>query len=80
MKYVRLTPEERLERTRLEAEQSRALRFQPLADDEEQAIARARDVCLTCLVGHTGTKELQHHNLRAAELGERSYPCTKPRS
>jgi len=73
------TRAEMLARTRLEAEQSGALRFQPLADDEEQAIERARAVCLTCLVEHTGTKELEHHNLRCAELGARSYPCTKPR-
>jgi hypothetical protein len=73
------TRAELLARTRLEAEQSGALRFQPLADDEEQAIERSRDVCLTCVLGHTGTKELEHHNLRCAELGARSYPCTKPR-
>jgi hypothetical protein len=73
------SPFARLEELRDESD-ARGLFGVPLRDKEKEAIERARLDCGVCDRGSVSEKATTHHNLRCAEFGERSYPCTKGRA
>lgn len=77
-KGVNLTPGV-LARIHQELARSGVLAGPVLPQITEQMLTRARQQCAVCAGGLVTAQTIAHHNLRAAELGERSYPCTRGR-
>lgn len=72
---LRLTPamQQQIDR---ELEANGVFAYTPLTDLEVQRVERARLACPVCLYDSGRPVDIKHHNIRCAELGERSYPCT----